>query len=142
MVCVLARRWPIRRSVKNACMVAAIAVIAGLLVRDRAGGRPRRAARARRAGTSYSDVGITGITPISGLFRYLLLCARDGSVDWDDAFWRLSPAGIIQWVSCAHEASFLTFSAHVIVPPCSSERRAGSPSERGQCHGVDGVWAG
>ena len=67
----------------------------------------------------------TGITPISGLFRYLLLCARDGSVAWDDALWRLSPAGIIQWVSCVHEASFVTFSAHVSVPPCSSERRAG-----------------
>ena len=38
----------------------------------------------------------TGITPISGLFRYLLLCARDGSVAWDDALWRLSPAGIIR----------------------------------------------
>ena len=84
----------------------------------------------------------TGITPISGLFRYLLLCARDGSVAWDDALWRVPPVGIIQWVSCAHEASFLTFSAHVIVPPCSSGRRAGSPGGRGQCHGVDGVRAG
>ena len=33
---------------------------------------------------------------------------------------------------------FPEVSAHVIVPPCSSERR-GSPSERKQCHGIDGV---
>src|SRR5260370_11044171 len=77
----------------------------------------------RLTGTSYSDVGITGITPIPGLFRYLLLCARDGPVAWDDALSRLSLAGIIRCVSCAHEVSFLTFSAHVVVPPCSSERR-------------------
>src|SRR5437899_9612680 len=128
-------------SVKNACSTGASVVMTDL-PRVRAGRRRAASAPGRRASTSYSDVGITGITPISGLFRYLLLCARDGSVAWDDALWRLSPVGIIQWVSCAHEASFLTFSAHVIVPPCSSERRAGSPNERGQCHGVDGVRAG
>ena len=106
---------------------------------------PTSTARSRRwlpTSVIWRCVTSTGITPISGLFRYLLLCARDGSVAWDDALWRLPPVGIIQWVSCAHEASFLTFSAHVTVPPCSSERRAGSPNERGQCHGVDGVRAG
>src|SRR2546429_4049924 len=131
MVCGLAFFCRVSRSVKNACRVGASAVMALPPGGVRAVRRPARAARGRLTGTGYSDVGITGITPISGLFRYLFLCARDGSVAWDDALWRLSPAGIIQWVSCAHEASFLTFSAHVIVPPCSSERRAGSPNERG-----------
>src|SRR6266480_471384 len=91
--------------------------------------RPAPSARGRPKDTSYSDIGITGITPIPGLFRYPFPCARDGSVAWDDVLWRLSPAGIIRCVSCAHEVSFLAFSAHVIVPPCSSERRAGSPNE-------------
>src|SRR5712691_11401125 len=142
MVCWLARCWVISRSVKNDSRTGAMMLMTPAPGCVPAAWLPGRAARGWRAGTSYSDVGITGITPISGLFRYLLLCARDGSVAWDDALWRLSPVGIIQWVSCAHEASFLTFSAHVIVPPCSSERRAGSPNERGQCHGVDGVRAG
>src|SRR6266566_3750778 len=145
MVWGLAWRWRMSRSVKKPCRRGASVLMRCLPAWPGpalGGPRPGGAPRAWLPGTGYSDVGITGITPISGLFRYLFLCARDGSVAWDDALWRLSPAGIIQWVSCAHEASFLTFSAHVIVPPCSSERRAGSPNERGQCHGVDGVRAG
>src|SRR6266568_415032 len=143
MVSGLARRWAASRSVKNACMVAAIAVTGGLpACCRRGGGPPRPATPGRHAGTSYSDVGITGITPIPGLFRYPFPCTRDGPVTWDDALSRLSPVGIIRCVSCAHEVSFLAFSAHVIVPPCSSERRAGSPNERGRCHGVEGVRAG
>src|SRR5215471_1738376 len=92
-----------------------------------AGRQPAQAVPGPPAGTSYSDVGITGITPILGLFRYPLPCTCDGPVAWDDALSRLSPVGIIRCVSCAHEASFLTFSAHVIVPPCSSDP-AGSPN--------------
>src|SRR6266849_8209989 len=123
-------------------MVGAIAVMAGLRGGRAAAGLRARAGRGWRSGTSYSDIGITGITPIPGLFRYPFPCTRDGPVAWDDALSRLSSAGIIRCVSCAHEVSFLAFSAHVIVPPCSSERRAGSPNERGRCHGVEGVRAG
>src|SRR6266536_5889096 len=65
-------------------------------------GRSRPAVvRERPAGTSYPDLGITGITPILGLFRYLLPRAHDGPATWDDALSRLSPAGIIRCVSCA-----------------------------------------
>ena len=49
--------------------------------------RRARAAPGRRAGTSYSDLGITGITPILGLFRCLLLRAREGLWTWADALW-------------------------------------------------------
>src|SRR6266568_2027083 len=77
-------------------MVGAIAVMAGLRGGRAAAGLPARAGRVWRSGTSYSDVGITGITPIPGLFRYLLLCPRDGSVTWDDALSRRSLAGIIR----------------------------------------------
>ena len=66
--------------------------------------------RGRPAGTSYSELGITGITPILGLFRYPLPCAREGPATWDDALWRLSPVGIIRCGRCL--ASSLTFSAH------------------------------
>src|SRR6266478_1251276 len=138
MVCGLAWRWEISLSVKNPCRTGASGLMAvarsGMLAPG--GPRPARAARGPLGGTSYSDIGITGITPIPGLFRYPFPCTRDGPVTWDDALSRLSPVGIIRCVSCAHEVSFLAFSAHVIVPPCSSERRAGSPNERGRCHGV------
>src|SRR5690348_13477860 len=97
MVAGLTRRWLISRSVKKPCRVGAIEVI-GVppAVTAGAGRRPAPAVRVPPTGTSYSDVGITGITPISGLFRYLLLCARDGPVAWDDVLWRLSPVGIIR----------------------------------------------
>src|SRR6266571_7535593 len=125
MVWGLAWRCRARRSVKNACRVGA-KVVNGRLSGGRGGGRPPvRAIPARRTGTSYSDIGITGITPIPGLFRYPFPCTRDGPVTWDDALSRLSPVGIIRCVSCAHEVSFLAFSAHVIVPPCSSEPAGG-----------------
>src|SRR5437667_5247236 len=112
MVRGLAWRWLISRSVKKPCRVGAIEVI-GVPppVTAQAGPRPAPAVPVPPTGTSYSDVGITGITPIPGLFRYPFPCARDGPVAWDDALWRLSPAGVIQWVSCAHEVSFLAFSA-------------------------------
>src|SRR6478672_5885203 len=58
--------------------------------------RPAPAARGPLRGTSYSELGITGITPILGLFRYPLPCARDGPATWDDLLWRLSPLGIIR----------------------------------------------
>src|SRR5260370_9738825 len=103
----------------------------------RPAGRRGREARGWFAGTSYSDVGITGITPIPGLFRYSFPCPRDGPVTWDDVLSRRSPAGIIRCVICAHEVSFLTVSARVIVPPCSSERR-GSP--RGEGAAPRGRW--
>ena len=52
----------------------------------------------------------TGITPIPGLFRYLLLCARDGSVAWDDALWRLSPVGIIRCHSLSPQRRWMMSS--------------------------------
>src|SRR5271165_4389640 len=112
MVCGLARRWAISRSVKNACMVAAIAVTGIPPVRCRAGGRPRRAVRGRRAGTSYSDIGITGITPILGLFRRPPLRTLDGPGTWADALWLLSPVGIIRCVTCVDGTSSPAFGAH------------------------------
>src|SRR6266849_80134 len=139
MVWPLDCRWAISRPVKNACRAGARVLTSVLPGAHPGAGRPAPSARGRPTGTSYSDVGITGITPIHGLFRYPVLCARDGPVTWVDTLSRLSPAGIIQWVIFTYEVAFLTFSAHVIVPPCSSERRAGSPNERGQCQGVDGV---
>src|SRR5258706_8139008 len=67
--------------------------------RDAARGRrdrtcPGQAGRGPRRGTGYSDLGITGITPILGLFRSPLLCTRDGPVTWYDALSWLSPVGI------------------------------------------------
>src|SRR6266571_565249 len=50
----------------------------------RAGRRLAASARGPLTGTSYSDIGITGITPIPGLFRYPFPCTRDGPVTWDD----------------------------------------------------------
>src|SRR6266704_6486877 len=97
MVWPLAPRWPMSRSVKNACSVGASAVTVALL--GPGGRRPAPSAPGPRSGTSYPDLGITGITPILGLFRYLLLCARDGSVTWDDVLSRLSPVGIIRYHS-------------------------------------------
>src|SRR5450759_6019083 len=58
--------------------------------------RRKPSARVRLTSTSYSDLGITGITPILGLFRYLLPCARDGPATWDDVLPRLLIAGIIR----------------------------------------------
>ena len=52
----------------------------------------------------------TGITPIPGLFRYLLLCARDGPVTWDDALWRLSPVGIIRCHSLSPQRRWMMSS--------------------------------
>ena len=86
-VCGLAWRWAISRSVKKACRVGASGLMAASQSLRPAGRRPGPSARARLTGTSYSDIGITGITPILGLFRYPLLCARDGPVTWDDALW-------------------------------------------------------
>src|SRR6266851_1589241 len=146
MVCSLACFWVIIRSVKNRCRIGARLAITDPRASWRGAAcgrwpfsrRPEPAVLDPPRCTSYSDIGITGITPIPGLFRYPFPCTRDGPVAWDDALSRLSPAGIIRCVSCAHEVSFLAFSAHVIVPPCSSERRAGSPNERGRCHGGRG----
>jgi hypothetical protein len=57
---------------------------------------PWQARPVKRVYTSYSEIGIAGITPILGLFRCPLLRARDGPVTWDDGLWRLSPVGIIR----------------------------------------------
>src|ERR1035441_3890779 len=84
MVWPLACCWVISRWVKNDSSTGATAVIASSPGWLAAFLRPGRTARGWRAGTSYSEVGITGITPILGLFRYLLPCARDGPATWDD----------------------------------------------------------
>src|SRR5260370_6246213 len=113
MVWPLDCRWAISRPVKNACRVGA-RVLTRVLPGARPGaGRPVPSARGRLTGTSYPEIGITGITPILGLFRYLLPRAHDGPATWDDALSRLSPVGIIRCVSCAHGTSSLTFSTHV-----------------------------
>src|SRR6185312_133169 len=52
MVCGLALRWRMSRSVKNACTVAAIAVTVVLQASGRGGGPPRPAVPGRHAGTS------------------------------------------------------------------------------------------
>jgi hypothetical protein len=86
------RRWRISRSAKNACRVGASALTADLPSRrpdGLRGGfpvavRPRPSAPGRPTGTSYSEIGITGITPIPGLFRYPFPCPRDGPVACDD----------------------------------------------------------
>src|ERR1017187_9675211 len=145
MVCGLAFLCCMSLTVKKPCRIGARALMAG----SRAGGRRRAscgrwlpgAARARPAGTSYSEIGITGITPILGLFRYLLPCARDGPATWDDVLPRLLIVGIIRCVICAGGVSFPG-----VVCSCGRAavlvRAAGSPHGKGQCHGIDGVRAG
>src|SRR5258706_12641228 len=86
----------VRRPVKNACRVGPSAVMTPFPGRFRAARQPARAPQGRLTGTSYSEIGITGITPILGLFRSSLLCTRDGPVTWDDALSWLSPVGIIR----------------------------------------------
>src|SRR5436305_1036523 len=56
-------------------------------LRRRGVARPGPAVAEWLADTSYSELGITDITPILGLFRCPLLRARDGPVAWDDALW-------------------------------------------------------
>src|SRR5947207_8797508 len=73
---------------------------------------PRQEARGPRTDTSYPEIGITGITPILGLFRYLLPRAHDGPATWDDALSRLSPVGIIRCVSCPAGTSSAALPAH------------------------------
>src|SRR5208282_6613794 len=97
MVRGLAPRCLASRSVKKACSVGAIAVMALFPGRGRRGAvRRRPAVPARRTGTNYSDVGITGITPIPGLFRYPLPCPRDRPVTWYYVLPQLPPVGIIR----------------------------------------------
>src|SRR5664280_470574 len=96
------------RSVKNACRVGASAVMAA----DRRGGgpggrRPNRTTRVIRSGTSYSDLGITGITPILGLFRCPLLPVGKRPGTLADALRQLSRIGIIRR---AHGDLFLSSS--------------------------------
>src|SRR5664279_4876687 len=105
MVCGLKPDCSISRVVKNACNVAASPVMTDRL-RDRdalqgfPGGRwRRRGVRRCRSDTSYSDLGITGITPVLGLFRSPLLPARKWPGTLADALWQLSPVRIIR---CAH----------------------------------------
>src|SRR5208282_2077888 len=112
MVWPLDCRWAISRSVKNACRVGA-RVLTSVLPGARPGaGRPAPSARARPTGTSYSEIGITGITPIPGLFRRPPLRALDGPGTWADALWLLSPAGIIRCVTCVDGTSSPAFGAH------------------------------
>ena len=59
-MCGLAWRWPISRSVKNACRVGASALMAAPPGRRRAGRRPGRAAPGRRTGTSRCCPGRRG----------------------------------------------------------------------------------
>src|SRR5450759_3339504 len=111
MVAGLAPRSLISRPVKNSCTVPATAVMTPPAVRGRAAVRLRApSARVRHRGTSYSDVGITGITPILGLFRYLLLCARDGPATWDDVLPRLLIAGIIRCHSLSPQRRWMMSS--------------------------------
>src|SRR5450759_3565828 len=106
MVRGLAWRCLPSRSVKNACSVGAIRVMSECRVgpltrRSLDEPRPGRAVPGRRTDTNYSDLGITGITPILGLFRCPLLPARKRPGTLDDALWQLSPVGIIP-VSYTH----------------------------------------
>src|SRR5947207_7763441 len=71
---------------------------------------PRQEARGPRTDTSYPDLGITGITPILGLFRYLLPRAHDGPATWDDALSRLSPVGIIRCHSLSPQRRWMMSS--------------------------------
>src|SRR5882757_5073085 len=72
----LAFFWLASLSVKKDCRVGASALIGGSLGGSAGGRRRVPSALGRRTSTSYSDVGITGITPIPGLFRYPLPCPR------------------------------------------------------------------
>src|SRR5680860_241522 len=64
MVFSLEPRWPMSRSVKNDCNSGANALMAASRDGLRVGLRPVASAPARLSGTSYSDVGITGIRAI------------------------------------------------------------------------------
>jgi hypothetical protein len=85
-VCGLASRWRPSRLTKNACSVGASAVIASPSLRglDSRSLGDRQQLRDPRQVPIIPIIGITGITPIPGLFRYLLPCACDGPVAWDD----------------------------------------------------------
>src|SRR6266566_3701285 len=93
-------------------MMGAIAVMTGLRGGRAAAGLRARAGRGWRSGTSYSEIGITGITPIPGLFRYPFLRARKRPGTWADALWCLPPVGIIRCVSCADGTSSAALPAH------------------------------
>src|SRR5215470_16027868 len=112
MVCPDARRCAMSRSVKNACNSGASALMTGHRNAARGVPRPVASASVSPTDTSYPDLGITGITPIPGLFRYLLPRTHDGPATWDDALSRLSPAGIIRCVSCADGTSSAALPAH------------------------------
>jgi hypothetical protein len=71
---------------KNACSVWASAVTASPATR-RAAARLRPSTPVTPTGTSYSEIGITGITPILGLFRRPFLPARKRPGTWADALW-------------------------------------------------------
>src|SRR5665811_15387 len=96
MVFSLEPRWPMSRSVKNDCNSGANALMAASRDGPRVGLRPVASAPARLLGTNYSELGITGITPILGLFRCPLLPARKRPGTLADALWQLSPVGIIR----------------------------------------------
>src|SRR5271165_2645791 len=113
MVCRLARFWLISRWVKNASSVGPTALTAGAPRRRHPAARRRApAGPGRPSGTSYSDIGITGITPILGLFRRPPLRTLDGPGTWADALWLLSPVGIIRCVTCVDGTSSPAFGAH------------------------------
>src|SRR5664280_3348827 len=78
-------------------------------------GRRVRAALGKPTGTSYSEVGITGITPILGLFRCPLLPARKRPGTLADALWQLSPVGIIRCHSLSPHRRWMMSSR-----PCHS----------------------
>src|SRR5665811_1226834 len=96
MVWALTWRWRMSRSVKNACRVGASALMAGLPDALPAAFRQQPSTPGTPTGTSYSELGITGITPILGLFRCPLLPARKRLGTLADALWQLSPVGIIR----------------------------------------------
>src|SRR5664280_2823883 len=113
MVCGLKPDCSISRVVKNACNVAASPVMTDRLRdRDALQGFPsgwwrRRGVRRCRSDTSYSDLGITGITPILGLFRCPLLPVGKRPGTLADALRQLSRIGIIRR---AHGDLFLSSS--------------------------------
>src|SRR5674476_277746 len=96
MVCRLARLWIISRSMKNVSRVGASALIGLLRQGVPVAGQRAPSAPEPRTGTGYSELGITGITPILGLFRCPLLPARKRPGTLADALWQLSPVGIIR----------------------------------------------
>src|ERR1035437_4235898 len=103
------------RSVKKASMVGANVLIAVLLPSAAGVRRPAPTVRDRPADTSYSELGITGITPILGLFRCPLLPARKRPGTLADALWQLSPVGIIRCHSLSPHRRWMMSSR-----PCHS----------------------